>query len=477
MVQFIPANLDTQKLVEEYSPNEVDNFSAEKLIHILHLLHSIPATNKDLEIRNGYIPIYSPILQRRIHNYRQYLDYLIDAKVLETDNHYIVGQKSKGYRFTVKYRTQGLKRVDIHNMGLIRHTKAESKFSNAMRKSHGHLYKWYTKDLQIDYDLAMKFIKKDFKRKVENPELRDFDIKNNQYKDPYNQYASALINVERIAAGEFMINVDGNVHRLHSVISNIRSELRHCLSFRGEQLISIDIKNSQPYLSTVLLRKEFWSNDKTDIISIKDIKNTSIHQYIQSIQEYNSYVMLVNSCIMQAGTDLQRYIDLVTQGTFYEYLADVMVTELGTEYSSRKQVKAAVFQVLFTDNRFLAQEDAAPKRLFKDRFPSVYDLFAIIKRGDKSKLPRLLQHIESQVILKTITKRISVERPTLPVYTIHDSIATTLGNEQYVQMIIEEELLKATGYTPKLSLEPWHPSLMKFSDKQLFIGEQMVKVA
>ena len=57
---------------------------------------------------------------------------------------------------------------------------------------------------------------------------------------------------------------------------------------------------------------------------------------------------------------------------------------------------------------------------------------------------------------------------------IHDSIATTQGNEDFVKRVLEEELLKATGYLPKLSTEVWHPSLMKFSDNKLFIGEEVI---
>jgi hypothetical protein len=70
------------------------------------------------------------------------------------------------------------------------------------------------------------------------------------------------------------------------------------------------------------------------------------------------------------------------------------------------------------------------------------------------------------------TKRIAKEQPRLPIFTIHGSIATTQGNEDYVKKVLEEELYKSIGYLPKLSTELWHPSLMKFNDNQLFIGEQ-----
>jgi hypothetical protein len=136
-------------------------------------------------------------------------------------------------------------------------------------------------------------------------------------------------------------------------------------------------------------------------------------------------------------------------------------------------VKIAVFQVLFTDNRFIGQADAAPKRAFKNLFPSVYEVFALIKKADKTLLPRLLQRIESHLILQVVTKRIARERRTLPIFTIHDSIATTEGNVEYVKKIFEEELYNAIGYLPTLSVEHWHPSRMKFNDNQLFVGEEI----
>ncbi len=77
-------------------------------------------------------------------------------------------------------------------------------------------------------------------------------------------------------------------------------------------------------------------------------------------------------------------------------------------------------------------------------------------------------------MLQAVTKRIAKERPRLPIYTIHDSIATTEGNEYYVKRILEEKLQAAIGYLPKLSTELWHPSLMKFSDNQLFVGEEIL---
>jgi hypothetical protein len=496
MKVFVPENLEVDKLLKRYPPKNIANFKKEHLLYIIHLITAIPATNKDLEIYEGFIPIYSKVLQNKVRNYRQYLDYLIDeAKVLVSNNQYKVGAHSKGYKFTATYSHRIVKPVTIYDRSLKAALKKQSVFSASIKKKYKHVIKWYNDNLEIDYSLAMSYIEEDLRRKLQNPKLRDYDKKSKQYKDPYHQYNCSQLNIERIAADEYLLSVDPNVFRLHSTISNLKSEIRHCMTYGGKKLVSIDIKNSQPYLSTSILKSSFWMRGRDSHISkynrkysskkvvqatnpfnISHISKGITGNIFPNTSQYNSYIMLCKSEDKQDGSDLQRYATLVQQGVFYEYLAEEIGKELGVDYSDRKMVKAAVFQVLFTDNRFLGQKEAEPKRIFKDRFPTVYDLFAKIKRNDKTNLPRLLQRIESHLMLLVVAKRIARERPKLPILTIHDSIVTTVGNEDYVKSIMEEELGKAIGFPPKLSLEYWHPDNLKFNDGSLFYGEERIAV-
>jgi hypothetical protein len=472
MKNFIPRNLDIEELLRDCPPNEVKKFSKNKLIYILHLLYTIPAENKGLETPDGLVPLSSKLLQKYIRNYNEYLDYLRRAKVIKTDNHFKLGQKCRGYRYTDKYNTI-FKAVLVADSILNRNKKRECRFSISLKAKYNHLLKWYTPALQINRELAFAFIQADYERKLDNPSLRDYDEKNKKYKDPLRQFTSAYINIDRIADGDFLLKVDSNVKRFHSIVTNLRSEARHCLTYGGQNLISIDIKNSQPYIATILLSSWFWNcQSGNTLLSITDIINNPIRKKYKIKSHYDSFITLVNDAVMQSGSDLQQFIDLVTRGVFYKYLSVVFEKDLGKSFSNPKRVKETVFQVLFTDNRYFGKPDAAPKRKFKELFPSVYKIFALLKTKDKTLLPRLLQMIESHLILQVVTKRIARERPALPIITIHDSIATTEGNENYVKQILEEELYKAIGHMPTLSVDRWHPSLMRFNDNQLFIGEK-----
>ena len=139
----------------------------------------------------------------------------------------------------------------------------------------------------------------------------------------------------------------------------------------------------------------------------------------------------------------------------YEFLEAQFGATLGMEYCDRQDVKAAVFQVLFTNNRFIGQKEAAPKKMFQTFFPDVYEVFAKIKSKDSTLLPRLLQSMESYLIIDVIAKRISEEYPEAPIFTIHDSISTTDEYLAPVSKIMNEELTRAMGHPPILQVEHW----------------------
>ena len=61
-----------------------------------------------------------------------------------------------------------------------------------------------------------------------------------------------------------------------------------------------------------------------------------------------------------------------------------------------------------------------------------------------------------ELIINKVCKRISLEKPHLPIFTIHDSVVTIQGSENYVSRILKEEIKKATGLNVKLGLEYWN---------------------
>jgi len=268
--------------------------------------------------------------------------------------------------------------------------------------------------------------------------------------------------LHRFKRKDFYFNVDSTVSRLHTNIVGIKSELRNFITYKGMKLVSIDISNSQPFLSIALLDSRFYIEPKIHgKLNINSIIK-SPHKYKQllsksTINEIASIIMLVRSHTSYDGKGFQHYIDEVVNGSLYDYIYNQLKSTNEAVILTRKQLKEIIFRVLYTDNRFIGQRAAEPKRLFKKIFPDVYQVFNLIKRGDKTALARLLQTIESKLMLEVIAKRISLEKPDMPLYTIHDSVVCPVGFEDYCAKVIEEEMSKAIGYSPKFKFEYWSP--------------------
>ncbi|WCO02910.1 hypothetical protein [Psychroserpens ponticola] len=485
---YIPENLDIDQLMYDNPPNfKKYKCKTDKLLYIIHLINALPLMNKDL-LYEGYVPLNATMLQSKISNYKEYLDYLLnDLKIIESDGQYFPGYKSKGYRLIEEYKTE-IVSVSIREQVFSNTLKVHRNRIKASVTHLDYLTKWFDDKLQIDIDYVNEFLKEEFKLKENNDALRDYDRSRKKFKEPIAQLNHAKISAEKINRGEYYLMHDSNVYRFHSNLTNMRSVVRNAITYDGQKLISIDIKNSQPYLSTILLSRSFWIEQKNEpnqekSLSISFNEPKSCHNYAFNdintnkykgvneiddrmnisqikIHDSDSYIMLGDIDKTLMNKEFSQYINLVVSGTLYEFLEQQFSQCLGETFSNRKEVKTAVFQVLFTDNRFLGQEEAKPKKMFKEMFPYVYEVFRQIKSKDKSLLPRLLQSIESYLMINVIAKRISEEYPDAFICTIHDSISTTEEYVDVVEQIMIEELSKAIGHPPKLAREEWCKSNM-----------------
>jgi len=66
-----------------------------------------------------------------------------------------------------------------------------------------------------------------------------------------------------------------------------------------------------------------------------------------------------------------------------------------------------------------------------------------------------LQRFESDLVLFRVSKDIYNNHPEIPLYTIHDSIATTMGNEKVILNYFQKHIQERIGYSPKFSTDYW----------------------
>jgi hypothetical protein len=453
MKAFLPENLDLDEIVRSNPPcfnYHIDNFK-----YLCSLINEVPSNKKEVYEHDDFIILNSQKIQERIHNYKSYFDYLIHSSIIETDNRYIVGEKSKGYRFKTEYRVP-LKVVDLTRKVLFKKSRKTTAYDFQMENKYEYLWKWFSPLLTIDINMSLDFIEKQYRSDIAQGNT-----------NALRKFNSAFISIHKFASKEFRLSVDTTAGRLHTNLTSLKSELRNFIKYDGNELVSIDIKNSQPCFSGVLFNPKFYESKNTNpvechlnIFKDKIAKKSQIatkslltHLFINS--PLSSH-MLVNNTQHTDIQSIESYLEFVQDGSLYEYLANKMSQMEGTEIiQDRKKLKAIIFTSLFTSNRFIGQEDAASKRLFKKVFPDVYKIFSMLKKNDKTLLSKILQRIEAKVVLDCIAKRISKEYPELPLFTIHDNIVVLRGYELYVAQVIKEEMMRKVGMRASLKFENW----------------------
>ncbi|MBN1134614.1 MAG: hypothetical protein JXA38_06865 [Methanosarcinaceae archaeon] len=434
MKAYLPKKLNLEEHLKNHPPTSIDNFHIDNLYYILGLITEIPAKSEHFDSHTGMVQLNAETLRMKVRNYNQYLGYAVATGILESDNHYIPGEKSRGYRFAEKYWDK-VAPVTIVKYSLVKNHR-KRKIDPKVEKAYGFLTKWFNDDLEIDHTGAVEFL--------ESTISGDENIS----KFNYNRCRIDMLNDK-----EYYMSMDGKGKRFHSNLTGFRSDLRNFISYAGKGLVGVDIRNSQPYMSITLFNQMFYnSNLNSNILKLSDIYSNSI---ISPSSYYFPSLMLYKLLEEANNQDVNHYIDLVIKGELYEYLKKHFQTELGKVYKNRKELKDDIFLVFYSSNYLINQPYAGSKRVFRKLFPTVYRVFACIKTVDHSKLPILLQQIESHIVLDRICRRITKERPNLPIFTIHDNVITTIGDEDYIETVMREELTLCIGYEPRFKIEYW----------------------
>lgn len=448
----IPSSIDLEGFLRNYPPKfkyKVDHF-----YYIIEYLAK-GMEQSDLDQNLGFINTSSVKLQKRIKNYKQYLDHMLEHGFIRTDMEYITGLKSKGYLICGKHNADTTINLIPIQSAVARKNRIKDNRKRIAKnmltgKNYQYLTKWFNEKLKIDSRSS----------KIKLNEL--FPIQKGCIKGTKKGEASrftkrikAIYSISKLESHNFYYNVDDNVGRFHSNLTNIKKELRNYITFDDKKLVNIDIKNSQPFFSTLLFNPDFYK-EKSKIVNIFNIPFSN-----KFLTNTSSYSTSSPSTIIMLGKTLQNtdykeykeYLEMVNSGDFYSLLHAKLYPDL--PYNKGK-LKKIIFVVFFSSNRFIGQPEAQIKRDFKEAFPDVYKIYALIKKKNHRALSHILQRIESEIIIERVTKRISREKPELPIFTIHDSVVTIQGNENYVARIIEEEVKKATGLDVKLGFEYWN---------------------
>jgi hypothetical protein len=365
--------------------------------------------------RHEYVEINNKYFEKHVtgDHAQSIKNFWIHHKVIECNGSYQVGVSSKGYRFTKVYQDEKVMDAKYLDKGFERKV-----YKVRQETKNGKI------DLKVKQHAFLNFCLQDLRINAASAQLR---LNQTLYaaKGTKAQRAKLFdkVNLNTIAINaikdrEFRMSRDVTGRRVHTNITNFMSLIRQDLYLEtGEELMNLDVPNSQPLLLCVLLLDHF-SND--------------------------------------VPTDVLNYIQACEKGEIYE----TIMLKMGLnplDKAARKKFKNRMFKCVFYGQNKNA-ENYEEWKAFRSLYKGVADFITEQKKVDYKSLSHRMQRAESALIIDDVIRTIAENHS--PEYffatTIHDSIICTRDNTEYVCGLMIEAF-KKVGLNVRIVPEPLRP--------------------
>jgi hypothetical protein len=399
---FVPIGIDPQRL-----PADI-RWQVCWLLNHLHWRYIMWRADEE-----GFVPVNAALRREFVtdpqwhHVWRFVTDERREGGQLVQCDHRAAPGKSVGYRLAPAFRATHAVVCDDDALNR-KIARAAARTENNLTPVHRALREHFGR-LAIDLDAAGPIVA------TMTP-----DVDSPQTPDEYRACASGLC--ERWAAGDGWFTVC-DYGRVHTPLTSIDKRLRSIVSCDGEPLVGFDLANSQPLMLGFLLLRWFRGRDarrrmladNDEVYCVKALRFMIDHPGVPA--------------------DVREYLRVCLEGRFYE--------SFGLQ---RDVVKRQWLPLLMRPNRF----DGPLKREMASRYPNVLDPTRAMKARDHTRMAHALQSLESTIFIRRICGRLEREHPTIPVFTIHDSIYTTPAHSDVVRDVALAVFADDFGVVPLL---------------------------
>jgi|GEM_PF-3025831 hypothetical protein len=408
----------------------------DNLYTIIDLIHRKEIYYKtDLQKKYGFTQISKKQFKQLIpssDNLQQDLQFLIDKGLILKNKYYVSGKESQRYKIPSEYLGARVG-LTITNKNINNRIWKQILAAKRRRvKSLEFAKTEYFKTFKLDFngaekailDKAMDEIKAlclKVKLTLREREIRDIIECTNDYKkyramifckgkadelnDILHRYMIYSTRLSCIKDGFLFFKRNKTNGRLDTNLTSLPSFLRPFI-ISSEKLMSIDVKNSQPYF---------------------------LYTQIKDRPEIDK-------------TEFAKYAELVISGTLYEFLMEKYNANTRWE-RNRDQIKEMLCKIFYSKTSSFP----AYKSFFGSLFPTIMNYINITNSVDNSTLANKLCSIESNAILDVIMPLL--EQKGIRPFTIHDSFVCKESEANTIQEIFNTKLTEMYGIPPKLKIE------------------------
>ncbi|MCX7424649.1 MAG: hypothetical protein NTW96_03325 [Planctomycetia bacterium] len=376
----------------------------------------------------GRVPLKTEYLRNVIgrHHVDDVRQAAVEVGYVQRDSSYRAGRYSQAYWILPPYDSVRLVQRDIADPGL-RHN---------VRKWHQERRRAMWQRIQRNETLVDSAVCQHLWRNLQRLRI-DAQIDFGEVVCPAYQIAA-----ERIRHRELWFTVD-DYGRIHTNVTNLPRQLRRRLSADGVRLANVDIGESQPLFIGMAIAKATAGRQPVTLITDDSQTRFSPRHHMMDNTMMDKNTLFEGELDREQLPDaLRRYVELCEARGLYQTVAD----RLG---QTRDEAKRRVM-VVFFDKPWHSN---AVSDVLEALFPTVMETMRRIKRTDYRRLAHLAQRIENAFMFRRIVPRIIQERPDLFITTIHDSILTTVGTEDYIRETMRDEFARL-GLSPQVKVEP-----------------------
>ena len=371
-------------------------------------------------------------------NLNRYKKYLLNGEFLQCDNIAITGSKRYHYRINPNY-LQGSQSIEIPTSSELYKSIIHRQ---RLSRSHSHRLPPYLRRM-LDFYLGLDM---DYSGAKKYAESHPDEAKRHSY-------LTSIAMIEDKRFRRFSRNKTNN--RLDTNFTNLKSDFRR---FLIGDFVSIDLKNSQPFLISQLLGEIFTTITTNTIPPVYScsVLGLDVVQWFGK-QTFNYLSKIRQNVTFHGFGELLKFQISCINGLFYE---DFLERFSGKDIT-RDQIKMMMFAVLFSQNavykkysRFVPYK--MEKEFFASIYPAIYNAIELLKQKDHTRIAILLQKLEAKVFIDILCPEL-VANGIIPL-TIHDSIIVLEDQVDEALRICRSVFKELFDVIPTFKVERLKPS-------------------
>nr|WP_315203923.1 hypothetical protein [uncultured Flavobacterium sp.] len=499
----VPSNLNIDELINNIERNETyKQFVKDGMVYFLSLL-CIDEEYPDHMVENGYIILNDKMLQEvigkggktsRTATIKNILKYNKIIDCLPYDKK----KKSYSFRLNENYNTGCTLSIEFSErisgvLAKINSTKTSKQIAEELllfdndNKEYPHLIDQFNvHDFSVDHNLLKAFLLAVVDKSTDY--YGDKKYTNYSFLSLFSFIGKSLKLLTKLEERSINFNSSENNHRFYNGLTNLPKVLRQFLFINGKEIGEVDMSACQVYIFASILNPQFCSSESDSEYHINNIypklmhffKNLDIINF--SRKPGNTNYVLGEYFNDNDKKEIEEFSDFdFANKDFYSSLAeDIFKKETDLEVINdeviklnRNSVKKSIMNILFNSNEIHRGADRV-NRGFETKYPQVDNFITLFHRLYTSRdFAILLQRCEAFIVLEKATFNILENHSTVPIFTIHDCIITTMDHIKLVENEMVKEIEELTK--KKVGVKSEQISFHRQSPNETQIDEILLK--